>query len=39
VFNAFREDGVGETLLRERALANAPEARDGLFIVPRIVEE
>ncbi len=39
VFNAFREDVVGETLRREDALANAPEARDGLFIVPRIVEE
>lgn len=39
VFNAWREDVVGETLTREQALANAPEARDGLFIVPRIVEE
>ncbi|MGQ9657011.1 MAG: Asp-tRNA(Asn)/Glu-tRNA(Gln) amidotransferase subunit GatC [Fimbriimonadales bacterium] len=39
VFNAFREDIVGETLPREEALTNAPEARDGLFIVPRIVEE
>jgi aspartyl-tRNA(Asn)/glutamyl-tRNA(Gln) amidotransferase subunit C len=39
VFNAFREDVVGETLRREDALANAPDARDGLFIVPRIVEE
>ncbi|GIV05274.1 MAG: aspartyl/glutamyl-tRNA(Asn/Gln) amidotransferase subunit C [Fimbriimonadales bacterium] len=39
VFNALREDCVGETLPRELALSNAPEARDGLFIVPRIVEE
>ncbi|MCS6922982.1 MAG: Asp-tRNA(Asn)/Glu-tRNA(Gln) amidotransferase subunit GatC [Fimbriimonadales bacterium] len=39
VYNAFREDVAGETLTREQALANAPEARDGLFIVPRIVEE
>lgn len=39
VFNALREDRVGETLPRELALSNAPEARDGLFIVPRIVEE
>ncbi|MCX7993391.1 MAG: Asp-tRNA(Asn)/Glu-tRNA(Gln) amidotransferase subunit GatC [Fimbriimonadales bacterium] len=39
VYNAFREDVVGATLPREAALANAPEARDGLFIVPRIVEE
>ncbi|CUU38049.1 MAG: Asp-tRNA(Asn)/Glu-tRNA(Gln) amidotransferase subunit GatC [Armatimonadetes bacterium] len=39
VYNAFREDIVGTPLPREEALANAPEARDGLFIVPRIVEE
>lgn len=39
VFDAMREDIVGATLPREQALANAPEARDGLFIVPRIVEE
>ncbi len=39
VYNAFREDVVGTPLPREEALANAPEARDGLFIVPRIVEE
>ncbi|MER3402704.1 MAG: Asp-tRNA(Asn)/Glu-tRNA(Gln) amidotransferase subunit GatB [Armatimonadota bacterium] len=39
VFNAFREDVIVPSLSREEALANAPEARDGLFIVPRIVEE
>ena len=39
VYNAFRVDIVGTPLPREEALANAPEARDGLFIVPRIVEE
>lgn len=39
VYNAFREDVVGTPLPREEVLANAPEARDGLFIVPRIVEE
>lgn len=39
VYNAFREDEVGTPLPREEVLANAPEARDGLFIVPRIVEE
>ncbi len=39
VFNAFREDCVEEPLSRDLALMNAPEARDGLFIVPRIVEE
>lgn len=39
VYNAFREDVPGTPLPREDALANAPQARDGLFIVPRIVEE
>ncbi len=39
VDNAFREDVLGTPLPREEVLANAPEARDGLFIVPRIVEE
>lgn len=39
VYNVFREDGVLPCLPREQALAAAPEARDGLFIVPRIVEE
>jgi len=39
VCNAFREDVPGAPLPREEALANAPQARDGLFIVPRIVEE
>ncbi len=39
VYNAFRDDVVEPPLPRNLALANAPEARDGLFIVPRIVEE
>jgi aspartyl-tRNA(Asn)/glutamyl-tRNA(Gln) amidotransferase subunit C len=39
VYNAFREDVPGSPLPREEVLANAPQARDGLFIVPRIVEE
>lgn len=39
VYNAFREDEVGTPLPHAEALTNAPEARDGLFIVPRIVEE
>ena len=38
VFNVFREDEVRPSLPREAVLANAPEARDGLFVVPRIVE-
>ena len=35
--NAFREDVVGESLGRELALANAPEARADCFLVPRVV--
>src|SRR5262249_35121132 len=38
VYNVFREDAVWPSLSREEILANAPEARDGRFIVPRIVE-
>lgn len=39
VYNVFRPDEIGSSLKREEALAAAPEARDGFFIVPRIVEE
>lgn len=38
VYNVFREDTVTPSLSREEVLQNAPEARDGFFIVPRIVE-
>lgn len=38
VFNVFREDAARPSLPREEALQNAPEQRDGCFIVPRIVE-
>src|SRR5947207_2665309 len=38
VFNVFREDAIRPSLSRDEALQNAPEARDGRFIVPRIVE-
>jgi aspartyl-tRNA(Asn)/glutamyl-tRNA(Gln) amidotransferase subunit C len=38
LFNVFREDRVIPSLSREEALANAPESRDGCFIVPRILE-
>jgi aspartyl-tRNA(Asn)/glutamyl-tRNA(Gln) amidotransferase subunit C len=35
--NVFREDAVGDSLERNRALANAP-ANDGInFIVPKII--
>lgn len=36
--NVFREDKVGTCLPREEALANAPEAEDGMFRVPRVIE-
>ena len=38
VFNVFREDVIQPSLPREAVLKNAPESRDGCFIVPRIVE-
>jgi aspartyl-tRNA(Asn)/glutamyl-tRNA(Gln) amidotransferase subunit C len=38
VRNVFRADEVRPGLDREDALANAPSARDGLFIVPKILE-
>ena len=36
--NAFREDIGGESLDHDLALANAPEAKGGFFVVPRVVE-
>ena len=36
--NAFREDEVGDSLPVETALANAPEARGGFFVVPKVIE-
>lgn len=36
--NVFREDEPGECLPHEEALAGAPEAEQGRFKVPRIVE-
>ena len=38
MFNIFRKDIVQESLTREETLQNAPESRDGCFIVPRILE-
>ena len=35
--NAFREDEVRDHLETEKALANAPEAEDGSFVVPKVV--
>lgn len=36
--NVMRQDVVHESLAREQALANAPEAEDGYFKVPKIIE-
>ena len=36
--NVFRDDSSRPCLPREAATANAPEKRDGNFIVPQIVE-
>ena len=36
--NVFRNDQIRPSLTREEATANAPEKRDGNFIVPQVVE-
>jgi aspartyl-tRNA(Asn)/glutamyl-tRNA(Gln) amidotransferase subunit C len=36
--NVFREDACTTSLARDEALAGAPEARDGFFIVPPVLE-
>ena len=38
VENAFREDVEAGHLDREAALENAPEAEDGSFVVPKVIE-
>jgi aspartyl-tRNA(Asn)/glutamyl-tRNA(Gln) amidotransferase subunit C len=37
--NAFRPDEVTESLSRDDVLAGAPEAEDGYFRVPKILDE
>ncbi|MUN63678.1 Asp-tRNA(Asn)/Glu-tRNA(Gln) amidotransferase subunit GatC [Kocuria sediminis] len=37
--NVFREDVVGETLTAEESLSNAPDAVEGKFKVPAILDE
>ena len=39
IVNVLREDVERPSLSREETLANAPEARDGCFVVPRIVAD
>ena len=36
--NAFREDEVAGSLPVEASLANAPEARGGCFLVPKVID-
>ena len=38
VQNVFRADAVGLSLDRDTVMRNAPECRDGQFMVPKIVE-
>jgi aspartyl-tRNA(Asn)/glutamyl-tRNA(Gln) amidotransferase subunit C len=38
LFNVMREDISRPSLPRDAVLENAPESRDGCFIVPRIIE-
>lgn len=35
--NAFRDDGVHDHLDREKSLANAPQAEEGSFVVPKVI--
>ena len=35
--NAFREDTVHEHLDRDKGLANAPQAEEGSFVVPKVI--
>ncbi len=37
--NVFRDDEIQPSLPREAVTANAPEKRDGNFIVPQIMED
>ena len=39
IVNVFREDVMRPSLTREEVLANAPESRDGCFVVPKILSE
>jgi aspartyl-tRNA(Asn)/glutamyl-tRNA(Gln) amidotransferase subunit C len=39
MFNVLRDDEVRPSIPREKALANAPEQKDGMFRVPAVFEE
>jgi len=34
----MREDGVTDGGIQDRVLANAPDAREGFYVVPKVVE-
>ena len=36
--NVFRGDSLGESLEREKVLSNAPQKKDGYFLVPRVIK-
>ncbi len=38
ITNVFRKDEVVKNLTADEITANAPESRDGLFVVPKTVE-
>lgn len=37
ITNVLREDDLRESLPQEKALQNAPEQEDGMFLVPKII--
>lgn len=39
IHNVFRDDEVRESMPKEKVLANGPDVEDGMFKVPRILEE
>lgn len=36
--NVLREDEPGESLPTEKALKNAPQSKNGFFVVPKVIE-
>ena len=36
--NAFRDDQIADSLAPDESLANAPEARGGCFVVPKVID-
>ncbi len=39
ITNRMRQDSVGTSMDRKRTLENAPQKKDGFFVVPRVIEE